>query len=77
MAQENGTQLRGRHFVNQILTDKERIATLEGEVERLGSTLDQALGEMRCIRQKLEDANAVRRSGDIAKTEDPKTIKKR
>ena len=66
MSNENGTS--PVRFVSAVrarkLSDKDRIAVLEGEVERLGGTLDQALGELRSIRQRLE----ARRSGDLMKT---------
>jgi TolA-binding protein len=46
-------------------SDKDRISALEGEVERLGGALDRALYELRSMRQRLEEANARKRTGDL------------
>jgi hypothetical protein len=46
-------------------TEKDRLAALEGEVERLGGALDRAISELRDVRRKLEETNARKRTGDI------------
>lgn len=66
---ENGTKRPSFDSIGGIArtrkTDAARVIELEAENKRLSKELDNALAELRTARQKLETANAAKRSGDL------------